>query len=94
MKQTETSFYDSLLVYSRALSRGFTFDIQIYIGTGQKRSKYLYSIQIAGSLARKEAKGRVLTTDRYLLISCSRLGKPLDIKSKTSREGLVTLLCN
>ena len=54
----------------------------------------MYSIWVAGSLARKEAKGRVLTTDRYLLVSYSRLGKPLDIKSKTSREGLVTLLCD
>ena len=94
MKQIETSFYDSLLVCSRALSRGFTFDTQIYTETGQERSKCLYSIQVIGSLARKEAKERVLTTNRYLLVSRSRLGKPLDIKSKTSREGLVTLLYN
>ena len=52
----------------------------------------MYSIQVTGSLARKEAEERVLTTNRYLLISYSRLGKPSDIKSKTSREGLVTLL--
>ena len=54
----------------------------------------MYGIQVTRSLARKEAEERVLTTNRYLLVSCSRLGKPSDIKSKTSRERLVTLLCD
>ena len=54
----------------------------------------MYGIQVTRSLARKEAEERALTTDRYLLVSYSRLGKPSDIKSETSREGLVILLCD
>ena len=52
----------------------------------------MYGIRVAGSLARKEAEGRALTADRYLLVSRSGLGKPSDIKSETGGEGLVTLL--